>query len=353
MINQSTLAACIASLFFLITCLKLPAQPGAHGCFRISGNITGMDTGRAYLFYKKADGQPVTEWVLIKNGSFTHEGLIEEPVLARLELFDSLSCFFYIDPGACMIFKGDVDRFSDNVLTGSKTNDDRIRKQQQFLRMKEEPEQLREHTELVLYSDTLFIMNNPDSYLSLYYLNFRLSDLSREFLVRAYSQLDDKLKNTSLGAKVSQRIHLRKIAADGTRVPDLPLLIDGKSSSLGMVAKSSQLIIIDFWASWCLPCRENVPFLKKVYADYNKKGLSILSISIDTDSGRWRTAMLEDGLEQWLNTIDSEDKGLQEAFGVDVIPVYFLLDKDLIIRGRYNGREKGKSEMKKGIQSFF
>jgi len=110
-------------------------------------------------------------------------------------------------------------------------------------------------------------------------------------------------------------------------LPDL----NGKLVSLSEL--KGKVVLIDFWASWCGPCRHNNPRLVKLYNKYHEKGLEIYSVSLDEDMADWKKAVHHDRLI-WIQVID--DKGWQatsaSAYGVDMIPSSFLIDKQGVIR---------------------
>jgi peroxiredoxin len=93
-----------------------------------------------------------------------------------------------------------------------------------------------------------------------------------------------------------------------------------------------KVVLIDFWASWCGPCRHNNPKLVRLYNKYHEKGLEIYGISLDEDSDDWKKAVQHDKLK-WIQVID--DKGWAapsaSAYGVDMIPSSFLIDKQGVI----------------------
>ena len=110
-------------------------------------------------------------------------------------------------------------------------------------------------------------------------------------------------------------------------LPDL----NGKSVSLSEL--KGKVVLIDFWASWCGPCRRNNPHLVKLYNKYHEKGLEIYGVSLDEDMEDWKNAVHHDKIN-WIQVID--DKGWQSPaaslYGVDMIPSSFLLDRQGIVR---------------------
>jgi peroxiredoxin len=107
--------------------------------------------------------------------------------------------------------------------------------------------------------------------------------------------------------------------------------MDGKEVRLADL--SGKVVLIDFWASWCGPCRQNNPRLMKLYQKYHEKGFEILGISVDENAGSWRQAVGQDRLE-WTQVIDNPDRSVSTAvvYGVNAIPVSFLVDRQGIVR---------------------
>jgi peroxiredoxin len=110
-------------------------------------------------------------------------------------------------------------------------------------------------------------------------------------------------------------------------LPDL----NGKMVTLSEL--KGKVVLIDFWASWCGPCRHNNPRLAKLYKKYHSKGLEIYGISLDEEIDSWKKAVRHDKLN-WIQVID--DKGWEapsaSAYGVDMIPSSFLIDREGVIR---------------------
>ena len=110
-------------------------------------------------------------------------------------------------------------------------------------------------------------------------------------------------------------------------LPDL----NGKMISLSEL--KGKIVLIDFWASWCGPCRHNNPRLLKLYNKYHNQGFEIYGVSLDEETGNWKKAVHQDKLT-WIQVID--DKGWEASsastYGVDMIPSSFLIDRQGVIR---------------------
>ena len=126
-----------------------------------------------------------------------------------------------------------------------------------------------------------------------------------------------------------------KTIENGTMpAPDFTLTTpDGKALTLSSL--QGKVVLIDFWASWCGPCRKENPNLVKLYEKYKNKGFTILSVSLDDKETAWKTAIEQDGLV-WPNHV-SDLKGWQspmtQVYGFDAIPHTVLVSKDGKILG--------------------
>ena len=108
-------------------------------------------------------------------------------------------------------------------------------------------------------------------------------------------------------------------------LPDM----DGKTMSLSSL--KGKVVLIDFWASWCGPCRKSNPHLVKFYKKYHQNGLEIIGVSIDDNAEAWKEAVQKDKLA-WIQLNDNKSwSASSSSYGVDAIPSSFLIDKKGII----------------------
>jgi thiol-disulfide isomerase/thioredoxin len=146
----------------------------------------------------------------------------------------------------------------------------------------------------------------------------------------------------------------------GQKAPELHLKNPaGDTLSLSEI-NEKRIILIDFWASWCGPCRASSPALAKLYKDYSgkkfkgaKKGFTVVSVSLDKDKAAWENAIKADHLDWPYHLSDLGFWGSEAAkiYGTNYIPQCFLVDADGIVLGKYNHIEEAEKDLKKLLKT--
>lgn len=123
------------------------------------------------------------------------------------------------------------------------------------------------------------------------------------------------------------------LLADDIQAPDFTMNTpDGRAVRLSEYAAGKKVVLIDFWASWCAPCRRENPHVKAVYDKYRDRGFDVLGVSLDENAGAWTKAIEDDGLT-WAQVSDLKGWGSEicTAYNFDGIPHLVLLDGNLRI----------------------
>lgn len=106
-------------------------------------------------------------------------------------------------------------------------------------------------------------------------------------------------------------------------------LVSTEGNEVSLESYKGKYVLVDFWASWCQPCRQENPNVVNAYKAYNSKGFEVLSVSVDRDEQAWLNAIKEDGLT-WAQVRDTENK-VAEMYAIQQIPTTFLLDREGVI----------------------
>jgi len=360
--------------------------------FTLKGEINGQDSGQIVLKYLPTESAFVFDTSLIKKGEFTLKGEIFETTQAWLIEGNSNNLNIYLEPGEMKITLL-KDKFNDYKMIGSKTQQDLIqfnkRKEPiivrstllqkrlsslydsirnsksdiirlQFLKKVEDDNDLLCKAQKSLDSVWLkFIIENPKSYLSAECLSTISSNekISLDSLKLIFNGLDKSVQNSLFGKRINEDIRKKGniqigVAAPDFRAPD----VNNQIVTLS-VFKGKSVVLLDFWASWCVPCRQEIPQLKSIYEKYHSMGFEIIAISLDWDKNRWRSAIKEDSTEAWhqIPVVENypfslkdpsqlADYDVYKNYFVSAIPVKFLVDKDGKIVGRWGGGLKDPEE---------
>ena len=196
-----------------------------------------------------------------------------------------------------------------------------------------------------------YINDNPDSYVSSLILEQQVTSgqIDSAEAQILFDQLNENIKKTKSGQNIQKLLNPEEIQKNtefpgvGEVAPDFKAPSpDGKLVSLYDIKK--KFTLIDFWASWCKPCRDQSPELVKLYNTYQNKGFTIVSVSLDSNNERWLRAIKDDNLnwkhvsnlERWKDPIAAE-------YNVRSIPEVFLIDDNGTVLARSHDLKSIKS----------
>lgn len=190
--------------------------------------------------------------------------------------------------------------------------------------------------------NTDYVLKHKDSKIGIYILaNYGRSTLSLEDLEKTFNLLPESMKKTADGEKLSA--YLRGIK--GTKIGSTPknfLLNDENGKPFSLDQYKGKYIWIDFWASWCGPCKMAFPLMREIYAAYKDKNFEMIGISTDTKIEPWLKA-LETIKNPWKQVWDN--KNVASEFAVNAYPTSFLIGPDgkiLVKEIGYNSEQKGE-----------
>jgi peroxiredoxin len=189
--------------------------------------------------------------------------------------------------------------------------------------------------------DSVFLAKNPSSFASVLILrgSFYKMDVTR--LEETLTSLDPSLHQMEEYDYIYGKMEKQKDVAVGKPLKEFELETpDGEMLKVSEV-HNGNVLLIDFWASWCGPCRRANPEIVELYDEYHGQGFEILGVSLDRDTASWRKAIADDNLA-WSHISDVKGWNCEAArlYGVPSIPHTVLVDRDGIIRGnRLHGEE--------------
>ena len=175
-----------------------------------------------------------------------------------------------------------------------------------------------------------FLQQYNDSDVAPYFIEMNmLRMMSLEQISSFYDRFTNRVKQTEKGREIGERIALLKKLAPGSFAPEFELTTsDGKKIALKDLR--GHIVLLDFWASWCGPCMDEMPNVKALYEQYHDRGLEIVGISMDNNKAKWEGAIERAGLV-WHHV--SSLKGMNRCpvaklYQVVAIPKLYIVDKD-------------------------
>lgn len=335
--------------------------------FTLRGEFLNKWNGKVYTLYYE-DGQAVSDSVPVKDGIFAVNGKVSSPTEGRIltSIDGKLKLrTFYIDQGEINM-KG--DDFITAKITGGKTQSEYLTfteasklfgEQQNALMEKMQKVQKGSAEEQAIkdsmsknieeYKKTriAFIKRYPESFVSLDMIAQEADDLDPAIFEQLFNTLDMKLRESERGKSLASRLEFSKKLMIGK--PILPFVQnDTAGKPFALSSLLGKYVLIDFWASWCGPCRQENPNVVKAYEAFKNKNFQIVSISLDDKKENWLNAIHKDGMP-WIHLSDLKGWKNEVAvqYGVQGIPQNFLIDpKGTIVATNLRGEDLMKELQK-------
>ena len=149
----------------------------------------------------------------------------------------------------------------------------------------------------------------------------------KDFVARVRKDLGDKAQSEDVAAALDQLAESLKLPSVGEGVEIKFTALDG--TEIDVAKMTDKVVLVDFWATWCMPCMQEMPRVKAIYEKYHTNGFEIVGISLDEDKDALQKTIKDRNLA-WPQAFDGEawDTALAKKYGVQSIPTTFLLGKD-------------------------
>ena len=171
-----------------------------------------------------------------------------------------------------------------------------------------------------------FITRNSDNLAGVVALDESLSQFDKPTIESLVAAISDKMKATQLGQNMMNHANVIKSTAQGAPFADVTLMdADGRDHQLSEYLGKGNYTLLEFWASWCGPCRGSIPHLKQLYGLYHPQGFDIVSVSMDTDNKAWHKALGEEQMK-WTQLICKDGFGeVAKTYNFNGIPYCVLI----------------------------
>ena len=326
------------------------------GSYRLIGELKGAEGLAVSLMKNVGNSQENLNSALVKDGKFLMEGrAINYPEMVFLTTPGKRERASFFLENSEITLTGHIDSLSKVKVTGSKTQDefstllDQInpivsvaqnnsKAIQTALQNKDTAQVSRLRKEMgavTIQIDNIqkeFIRNNPKSYVVPIIFSGLFNKMTLEENESIIKSLDPGVARTSMILSIIERIEAQKVVSIGKKAPDFTLNdVNGVPVSLSSKI-GSKILLIDFWAAWCGPCRKENPNVVKVYEQYKEKGFDILGVSLDRNKEDWVKAIEKDNLP-WTQVSDLLywNSAAAKLYAVNSIPANFLRDEKGII----------------------
>jgi peroxiredoxin len=182
-----------------------------------------------------------------------------------------------------------------------------------------------------------FAKANPNSFFALQALSELVGGYSTksEVALPIFNKLNEKLRLSYTGQGLYQLLNASSVTALGGNAPNFTQK-DANGNPISLTDFKGKYVLVEFWASWCSPCRAESPNLLKQYAKFKDKGFEILGVSVDSDKAKWVEAVKKDGLT-WpqISDLKGWDNEARKVYGITGVPANFLISPDGKIIGSH------------------
>lgn len=312
----------ISLIFLLALTIISGCEPSNSrtGGFIVTGRISGVDSGQAYLLKLdlETNEEVLVDSAEIKAGQFIFNGVLESPYVHSIRFTNENEKIHFFLENSEITIDADVSDLSAAKVVGSR-----------------EDSLFRSY-----HIDEIFergpgmeiMLNYPDHSFAAFtaYYQFQIQNISADTLNMIMNGFSDDVKQTVYFEHL-QKLHDRIIKVAISKPAPEFSIPDEHGKQVHLTDFRGNYVLLDFWASWCAPCRKENPELVKVYEKFRSKDFSVIGISVDERKDRWLKAIRDDQLP-WTNVSNLLGwDTVTDEYGIKAIPQNFLLDPNGVI----------------------
>lgn len=296
--------------------------------FSLQGKTTDIPDG-TFLRLKSILTDQFIDSVKVTNNTFLFQTTLPSSPLIVVLFKDKLNAKLIWLENNKMTFDAVSTSFNEAVITGSKTDS-------LSTLLGKESKQLNTYEEIV-ETEMKFIQNHPNSILSAHNLSIMAPAFGKKKSVELFSNMSKENKASAYGKKIASvllDLNDEKAPEIGEKYVDFSMK-DQNGIEKQLSGLKGKIILLEFWASWCAPCRQENPNLINTYNKFKPNGFEIFSVSLDEKKNDWIKAIQKDGLS-WEHVSDLKGRYNKAAliYNINGIPDNILIDKNGLIIGR-------------------
>lgn len=345
---KNILAVASAAALFA-SCQGNKSATNGEDSYTIQGKLNNASSGQVFLFeLGEQNFVPRDTAEIGKDGTFAFTGNVEEPTFYRITLDQQNGLMLVVAEGKIEIEADAKDINGTAKIEGSEdsklfqelnqlVNENRqkqVAMEQAFAQAQQqgneaEMEKIREQYLAMQQQVKSLLAKHPKSVVSAFGTSSLIDPVNDfAFADSMASLFNEHLPNSKYTAMLNERLKPYRSTAIGQLAPDISLPTPGGESK-SLSSLRGKYVLVDFWASWCRPCREENPNVVKMYDKYKGKGFEIYGVSLDQSRDKWLGAIEKDGL-QWPHVSDLKgwESSAAQLYNVSAIPQTVLLDPE-------------------------
>ncbi len=351
--------------FLLLGTIACPTPPKG---FVINGTVEDANLDGKTIYLWDYDKDTRIDSAVIAEGAFSFSGLLENPALLRLELQPSLFAYILTENGNTIsVVMGDPSIIDDNGGINSKSRLIDSTLNTIFTPYEQKQKELEEQgitgdAMLVELSPMIKELFSQYKEASIRYMDENKDNLiGASLLLNIVDEIESLEKFDSICSVITYSKYFKTIAsyreklegAQRTQPGNMFIdfkgtAVDGSEIALSEFVGKGKYVLVDFWASWCGPCKGEIPNLKELHEKYGNKNFMVLGVNVWDKKDAFEKAIKEEGMV-WSHIYASQDKSATELYGIDGIPQIMLFAPD----GTIVERNLRGEEMKAKVAELF